>query len=518
MSGYAAQTIVVTPNEADGKLSVELLRADGIVATRYPTLADVPPLAGDDIGCLLIVEEALTQAEIQRIDQLLLAQPAWSDLPLLVIAGHATSLVGFVERVFSQPGNLSVLQRPLHPVTLSLAVKASLRARARQFELRDLLAERTNALRRRDEFIAMLAHELRNPLAPIRSAVEALSFLKPLPQRVQQAVDVIDRQSRHFGRLVEDLLEASRVTQGKIELRKGRCVMQELVQHAVETVRPALQAGGQQLSVAMPDEPLDAIVDSARVTQVIVNLLSNAVKFTPRGRRIDLALRREDSRAVISVRDDGIGIPAEHLDDIFDLFSQVVPAMGGGGGGLGIGLALARGLVELHGGTIEAHSDGPARGAEFVVRVPTGTPASDARSTGAEAATRLSGQKVLVVDDNVDAADALALSLELAGADVRITHSGPEALEVLSDYDADLALVDIGMPDINGYELARLIRQRFPQRAPVLAALTGWGQDEDRQAAFSAGFDHHLVKPANFDALRALLASVGATTGRSSAH
>ncbi|MED5618315.1 PAS domain-containing protein [Ideonella sp. BN130291] len=378
-------------------------------------------------------------------------------------------------------------------------------------ELRRLNAELAEADRRKDEFLATLAHELRNPLAPITNALEVLRLKNPVDPAVRWTRDVIDRQVRQMTRLVDDLLDVARITRGRIELRIERVDAAAIVQGAVEAARPFIDASGHTLEVQLPHDTLWLDADPTRLTQVLLNLLNNAAKYTPRGGHIRVSAGCEDAQAVLRVRDTGIGLAPEHLPTVFEMFSQVAPALERSQGGLGIGLALARGLVELHRGSIEAHSAGAGQGSEFVVRLPLPAGAAE---PGASIAPGPGGQapvlRVLVVDDNRDAAESLAMILELTGHEVALAHDGPTALDLALRFLPDLVLLDIGMPGMNGYEVARRLRAQPHGQRMVLAALTGWGQREDKQRAIQAGFDHHLTKPADGARLDAVLSSASA--------
>nr|WP_283254139.1 PAS domain-containing protein [Ramlibacter paludis] len=359
--------------------------------------------------------------------------------------------------------------------------------------------------RRKDEFIATLAHELRNPLAPIRTAVDLLSRAGPLPPVVQRMTGILDRQSKHLTRLVDDLLEVSRITQGKLLLQRTPVSLSECVHDAVHAARPALEAAGHELVEQPSSEPLRANADATRITQALVNLLNNASKFTPRGGRIVVSSWREDGLACICVADNGIGIAPEHLRSIFGMFSQVTSARERSHGGLGIGLALVRGFVELHGGTVEASSAGVGQGSRFIVRLPllqSDAPVAEPRRDAARPAML---HRVLVVDDNEDAANTLAALMTHEGHEVRVAHSGEEALALAFEFEPEAVLLDIGMPGMSGLEVARELRRRMGS-AVRLIAVTGWGQAQDREQTSEAGFDFHLTKPVARTEVEALLA------------
>jgi PAS domain S-box-containing protein len=359
--------------------------------------------------------------------------------------------------------------------------------------------------RRKDVFLATLAHELRNPLAPIRNAAQMLGSQKLGPEQLQWAQSVIQRQVKHMAWLLDDLLDVARITQGKLGLKKQHITLNGAVDSAVEAARPLLDRKSHRFAVTLPSEPVTLVADPLRLSQVLSNLLTNAAKYTDAGGLIALSGRIEGGILVLSVKDNGIGIPAESLNGIFSMFSQVEGAAARSEGGLGIGLALVRGLIELHGGTVEAKSEGLGRGSEFVVKLPIETPDSAAMIPVDRTVSAPVGRRILVADDNQDAADSLAMILELGGHDVRVVHDGRAALSVAQSFRPDTALLDIGMPNLNGYEVAQALRQEQWGSGITLIALTGWGQESDRQKAIEAGFDRHLTKPIDPDALEALL-------------
>jgi PAS domain S-box-containing protein len=367
-----------------------------------------------------------------------------------------------------------------------------------------------DADRRKDEFLAILAHELRNPLAPIRNSLHILRMNNQQDPTADLVGEMIERQVNHMVRLVDDLMEVSRITRGKIELRREPVELAAVVRSAVETSRPLIDAGRHQLAVTIPSDPLIIEGDAVRLTQVIANLLNNAAKYTDDGGQIWLTVRRDGGDVTISVRDTGTGIAANMLPHVFDLFTQAGRATGRSQGGLGIGLTLVKSLVEMHGGTVEAKSKGIGHGSEFVVRLPSATgpqPIEQSRRMGMPAPP-LAPRRVLVVDDNRDAAASLGMLLKLLGAEVRVAFNGQDALEALESFRPSVVLLDIGMPGMDGHEVARRVRQQPEFHDVTLIALTGWGQEDDRRRSESAGFDHHLIKPADVNALQTLLISL----------
>jgi PAS domain S-box-containing protein len=384
-------------------------------------------------------------------------------------------------------------------------------------EIRQMEEALREADRLKDEFLAMLAHELRNPLAPIRNALHVLRHAGADPATAARVRDMAERQVKHMARLLDDLLDVSRISRGRIELRQEIIDVATLVQHTVEVAGPFVAERRHELTVSLPDKPLRVKGDPARLEQVLTNLLNNAAKYTEPGGKIWLTATAEGDEAVLRVRDTGVGIAPDMLPKIYDLFVQADRRLDRAPGGVGIGLTLVRRLAEMHGGRVEARSPGLGGGSEFVVRLPElgsresgignrekpSDLLSDSRLLSPDSPIR-----VLVVDDNQDAADSLALLLRLGNHEVRVAYDGPSALNLAREFRPALAFLDIGMPGMDGYDLARLLRQQLGQEGPLLVALTGWGQEEDRKRSVAAGFDHHLVKPVEPEALREVLAGL----------
>jgi PAS domain S-box-containing protein len=376
-------------------------------------------------------------------------------------------------------------------------------------DLRKLAADLSEADRKKDEFLATLAHELRNPLAPIRNALQVLR-LSPDRGAQEQARSMMGRQLEQMVRLVDDLLDLTRISQGKLELRRERVPLAAVVGSAVETSRPLIDHLGHELTVTLPDEPVLVDADRTRLAQVFSNLLNNSAKYMDRGGHIRLTAVREGGDVLVSVKDTGIGIAAEQLPHIFQMFSQVEGSLGRSQGGLGIGLTLVKRLVEMHGGGIEARSEGPGRGSEFVVRLPAaaGAPGPQGAGGNGEAAAPKSSLRILIVDDNRDSADSLVMLLRLMGNDTRTAYDGQQGVDVAGEFRPDVALLDIGLPKLDGYEACRRIRAEPWGKGVVLVAVTGWGQDEDRRRSHEAGFNYHMVKPVDPDELMKLLAGL----------
>jgi two-component system CheB/CheR fusion protein len=377
---------------------------------------------------------------------------------------------------------------------------------------RHLLAQEA-ALRevdmRKDRFLATLSHELRNPLAPIRNAAQILGSPALPPERLRWAQAVIQRQVKHMSWLLDDLLDVARITQGKLELKKAPVSLNSIVDAAVEAARPLLDEKMHHLIVDLPPDSPTLDADPLRLAQVVSNLLNNAAKYTDPGGRIELSARVAINALSMTVRDNGIGIPPQSLDRIFEMFAQIDSQSSRTEGGLGIGLSLVKGLVELHGGSTEVASAGIGQGSEFTIRLPL--PALDLDAAQANAADAMphaaTGRRVLIADDNKDAADSLAMLLEIEGYEVRVAHGGHAALALAQAFRPEVALLDIGMPELTGHEVATALRKEPWGKAIQLIALTGWGQERDRQQALEAGFNHHLTKPIDPVKLEALIAS-----------
>lgn len=370
--------------------------------------------------------------------------------------------------------------------------------------------------RRKNEFLATLSHELRNPLAPIRNALELLRRADGDAAVIAEAQNVMGRQLDQIVRLVDDLLDVSRITQGKVRVRKERVDLAAVLRSAVEAARPLVEKQALELTVSLPPEPVYLDADATRLSQVIANLLHNATKYTEKGGHVWLTAERQGGEAVITVRDTGIGIAAEHLPHLFEMFSQVTPALERSQGGLGIGLSLVRGLVELHGGTSEARSAGSGKGSEFIIRLPLSgesLPYAVAKAAAADKAAGGRKHRILVVDDNRDSADSLAKMLRMTGHETLTAYDGLEAVQTAAAYRPEVVLLDIGLPKMNGYEAARHIREQPWGRGMALIALTGWGQEEDKRRALDAGFDHHFTKPVEPAALERLLAFIEPASG-----
>ena len=423
------------------------------------------------------------------------------------VVGRGGEVFGGLVLGHSQPG---VFTEESERVVAGLAAHAAVAIdNARLYDAeRRARSDAEAANRAKDEFLAMLGHELRNPLSAVRNAIIAARLD---PERRDRALDVARRGAEQLGRLVDDLLDVARITQGRIALRRERLSFAGVVERAVEASRTLVAEHAHALTVALPGPEVQVVGDTTRLEQVVANLLANAAKYSDPGGRITVTAAAEGDEVVLRVRDEGVGIAPETLPRVFDLFYQSGRALDRAQGGLGVGLTVVKRLVELHGGRVEARSEGLGHGAEFVVRLPAVVPAADgAAADAAGAVRRREGARVLLVEDNDDVADSLTMLLELLGHRVRVAPDGPSALEAARTNVPDVMLVDIGLPGIDGYEVARRVRADDALRGVVLVALTGYGREEDRARALAAGFDHHLVKPVDPDTLQGLVAEVSA--------
>lgn len=507
---FDRRVLVLAATARDAALTGEVLTAAGIDVVRCSGFDEL--LAGIPAGAaaVVIAEETLASDRRAALEAAIGQQPPWSDLPVLILArpGADSDEVGAAVAAL---GNVTLLERPLRVATLLTAVRSAVRARERQYEMRrnlDLRAE-TEALlrdadRRKNEFIATLGHELRNPLSPLRTGVELLKVTGRPDPDVLHLTMVMERQVGHLQRLVEDLLQVSRITRGVIDVKRQPLDLRHALSAAIDTCRSAIATNRHELNVEMPDQPVVVLGDADRLTQVFSNLLGNAAKYTDPGGRILVSLTQDEHLAVVKVRDNGIGIAESQLDSVFDMFTQVNRSSRRSQGGLGIGLTLVKSLVASHDGRVEAHNLGPEPGTEFVVELPV-APFALAREKESAAMESLPPRRILIVDDRVDAADTLARLLRTLGATVEVAYDGRDALAAVETFSPDALLLDIGMPGMNGYEVARTIRASPAHRDLLIIALTGWGQEHDQLRSRRAGFDHHMVKPPDMAELRRLL-------------
>jgi len=508
------RVLVIAPTAKDFDLLKSIFDRQSIMSTRCETLAKAClEIDSAGAGVLIVAEEVLAHSNV--LMNWLKRQPPWSDLPILVLArqGAQSEDVAAATQLL---GNVTILERPMRVATMVSAVQSALRARDRQYQIREHLAEHARAEakllandQRKNEFLAILAHELRNPLAPISNALQILNL--PLSADTQTAVigQMLARQVDSMKRLVDDLLEVSRVTRGDLELRLERAELSAVITTAIEASQPLITASRHRLDVSLPSQPVYLQADIVRLAQIISNLLNNSAKYTPSGGRISLSIEVGEQEVTIVITDNGVGIIPELQPDIFEMFMQVDRNRNRAQGGLGIGLTLVKRLVEMHGGSVAVFSEGLNRGSKFTIRLPLvyAVAPNVADTKSVSAAPNLAKLNLLIADDNQDAADTLGLLLQHFGASVEVTYSGAAALGALKPEQTHAAILDIGMYDLDGLEVARRIRKQELGANILLIALTGWGQQQDKLDTKDAGFDYHLTKPVDINELVKLLAS-----------
>lgn len=490
------RALVLTPNEVDAELAGSFLRQSGIEAMTFTHAHELASALSVGAGCLVLVEDALTDWDIPLLREALSQQPEWSDLPLIVVTSEVSKFSAAVARIFPNSGNVTLLGRPLNAYTLVSAVQVCLRAAVHQRQVGELLNQREQAIRLRDEFLAMLAHELRNPLAPMRNALFILQQLKIQEPLFIKTREVMDRQLNHIVRMVDDLMDVARLERGKVALQKQPLNLNLAVADAVETCVPAAKRLGHRVSVQSINRELPVHADPVRIEQIVSNLVNNAAKYTTQPGDIRVETSVDDQFAVITVTDPGIGFDQDAAEKLFALFMQANATIDRSAGGLGIGLTIVRRLVELHGGKVDAHSDGINKGARFVVKLPLATgKQAQSQPVQLKIAATPRQQRIVVIDDNSDIRETLTLLLTMWGHTVEMAGDGVTGIECILRSQPDVALVDIGLPGTNGYDVARAIRERDPARTIRLIALTGYGQPADKERAMQAGFDTHLLKP-----------------------
>jgi signal transduction histidine kinase/ActR/RegA family two-component response regulator len=506
------RVLVLAPTGRDGVLACQLLSSMDVPGHACAGAAELFQEIAAGAGAVILADEALQPGTVEGLLAILATQPPWSDLPLIVFTRSGESSEHILETLVPL-GNATILERPVRLSTLVSAVKAALRARRRQYEVRDLLGRQADADRRKDEFLAMLGHELRNPMAAIRNALWVLDEVGSQEEQEVRQREVIMRQTRHLVRMVDDLLDVSRVTLGKIILQRRPVDLRDVVEHCLAELGMTALARGNDLELTVETGTAVVMGDPVRLEQVACNLLQNAIKYTPRGGRLWISVETEGKEALLRVRDTGIGLSPEMLQTIFEPFAQVESSRQRSEGGLGLGLPLVRSLAEMHGGRVEAASDGPGKGSEFTVRFPLlaeerrkspfrrPAPPPPARVAKPVA----SGVRVLVVEDNEDGRESLRELLEIWGYEVSVAGSGPEGVEMAFAVRPEVALIDIGLPGLDGNEVARRIRSLLGGDEISLIAMTGYGQPEDRRRALQAGFDRYLVKPVDPAVLAQLL-------------
>ncbi|CDG84158.1 hybrid sensor histidine kinase/response regulator [Janthinobacterium agaricidamnosum] len=489
--------LIHAPTGRDAALAARLLDAAAIRHCICDGPAELARQLALGAAGVLTVEEALPDGGLQVLSEYVRKQPDWSDLPVILLSrgGPDSSIV---RHAVSSLGNLTLLERPVHTLTLLTSVQAMLRARTKQYHMRE-------GERRKDEFLASLGHELRNPLAPIKTSVALLSHWYPDTPQVTRVRDVIERQVTHLTRLVDDLLDVARITSGKIELQCQDIRFSAVIGHVAELSQQAALAKHITIDYNLPRHPIQLFADHARLVQVLSNILSNAVKFTPHGGHIAVRAWHDAGMLHVSIKDNGIGLEAGAIPRIFSMFEQSKTVAGQITSGLGIGLSLSRQFAEMHGGGVAAFSEGSGKGSEFVIDLPAVQLAPPEPAAAAAAApVEINGaphgkpSHVLVVDDNRDAADSLQALFQMEGFDVSAAYDGYAAVAALDSSRPDLIVMDLGMPGMDGYQAGRLIRQRPDAQHIMMIALTGWGQSDARRRTLDAGFDYHLIKPVDF--------------------
>lgn len=501
--------LLVSPNATDAEFAVNFLRERRIEARAFADLRQAMAALDEEPGCLVLIEHALIAEELPALREKLRQLPEWFDLPLILIARNASEFAGLVAQAFPKSGNVTLLERPLNPHTFTSAVEVALRAAARQRDIGDLLEQRVQAVKLRDEFLAMLAHELRNPLAPMRNALYLLRRPDVGETVARTSIDILQRQLDHIVRMVDDLMDVARLERGKVVLKKQLVDLNRSVGAAADTCLSFAQERGHRIVVDYHDKALPVEVDSVRIEQIVSNLVHNAAKFTPQPGVIRVQTSVDGSNAQIVVEDQGIGFDPKRGDDLFDPFLQVNPSLDRTASGLGMGLTIARRLAELHGGGIRATSEGIGKGARFLVHLPLVAGSTEALPDRHGGELRAAPRRIVIVEDNADIRSTLELMLGMWGHAVNAAEDGPTGLDCILRTVPDIALIDIGLPGMNGFDLARAVRRAHPDRAIRLIAVTGYGQPADLVASTEAGFDAHLLKPVEPANLQRVLAQLG---------
>jgi signal transduction histidine kinase len=502
LEGRSERILILAPTGRDAELACAALRTAGMDAAVSPNVDALCASVTEGCGAIMVTEEALDSRGMRCVGEVLDQQAAWSDVPLIIFTSRpAAEVTGRSFELLGDRANVTLIERPIRVKTMVSATQAALRARRRQYELRDLVTELEQRVAERDQFLAMLSHELRNPLAAISLAVDSLG---DSTTGISNEHAILVRQTRHLAKLVDDLLDIARVTTGKIPLHLTQVDVADVTEHCVEMMRPRAEA--RRLRLAMHNTISHAVVrgDAVRLEQVVNNLLSNAIKYTPPGGEVDVFVESDAEDVVLRVRDNGKGIAPEMLTRVFDMFMQGETTIDRSDGGMGVGLTLVKKLVHLHRGTVRAYSRGRGSGSEFVIRLPLATPAPAQKREMRPAAASVTSRRILVIEDNADIRDLLRIKLRQLGHKVEAAEDGTQGLEKLLASPPEVALVDIGLPGIDGYEIARRVREQIGSHV-YLIALTGYGQAEDKRKALDAGFNVHLTKPADFVDLQNVL-------------
>jgi signal transduction histidine kinase/CheY-like chemotaxis protein len=502
--------LILAPTGRDAPLAAKVLSAQGFAPILCPDLDTLTAEFDVGAGAVLLAEEALVSPRLRRLAEAIERQPPWSDIPVVVLsrADPGDGMSRSTSAATAALGNVAILDRPVRLITLVSAVRVALRARRRQYHVRALLERLERSVHDRDHFLAMLGHELRNPLAAIALSLQVIARGRGQDPDAQRRLEAIERQSRHLTRLVDDLLDVSRVTSGRMRLTLEPVDVAALVERCAVEATTLARSRGLELALAVAPLPVVVQGDAVRLEQIVQNLLTNAKKYTPSGGRVRVAVTSSEGRAVITVEDTGIGIAKEMLGRIFEPFTQEQGSLDRAQGGLGLGLSVVQGLVELHGGAVAVESEGRGRGSRFTVTLPLATRHSASAAAlpeGERAAAPGASLFVVVIEDNDDIRESLELLLEMSGYRVASASDGPSGVALVLAQKPDVALVDIGLPGLDGYEVGRAARAALGARL-LLVAITGYGQPEDAQRAKDAGFDAHLTKPVEIAAVEAMLA------------
>jgi two-component system, sensor histidine kinase len=520
--------LVLPPTRRDGDVTCAMLRNVGLDCDVVGNARMLASRLSTSIGAVVLTDAVVGDPDLSSVMEALDHQPQWSDVPVILLSRPVEQSHNYKRR-FGKLTNLTVLDRPTSARALVSAVEAAIRGRARQYQIRDQLnslraadaalresaAERESADRRKDEFLATLSHELRNPLAPIRTGLQALA--RPGGDGAAGTVirAIMGRQLSQMVRLIDDLLDVSRISSGKVVLKRTRVDLRTIAELAIEASEPFIAAGQHDFKADLPDRPVWVDGDASRLSQVIINLLNNAAKYTAEGGRVRLSLSSDRAGALVRVQDNGVGIPPEMLDEVFDMFTQVNRTLDRSQGGLGIGLSLVRRLTEMHGGEVTADSQGLGHGSTFTVRLPL-MDAAQSPAAGDEAAPCEPPQRprlrILIIDDIADVADVLKMLLDLEGFETLVAYSGQAALESAAEFRPDVVICDIGLPEMDGHEIARRLRGDPKVASATLIALTGWGAEGELRRTRESGFDFHLVKPVDANALLDLLSQISPRT------
>jgi signal transduction histidine kinase/ActR/RegA family two-component response regulator len=499
--------LIVAPIGRDAELMCSHLTAAGLACETCEDIDELCSRIGDRVGAVIVTEEALPSDKLHLLTNTLLGQPAWSEIPLVILSGAPSldakprSFDALMRRT-----NITLVDRPVRIKSLISAARSALRARQRQYEIRDLMLQLEERIHERDRFLAVLGHELRNPLGAILLAAQMTGEDGKLEA---EHAEMIERQSLHLTRLVNDLLDLSRVAAGKIVLKPQVLSLEKIAAQSLSTASPMARKQRIELAMHVSPKPLLIYADPVRVDQIITNIVTNAVKYTPEGGHVTVDIAEAEGHAVLRVTDDGVGIAPDRINGIFEIFAQAENAIGRAQGGMGIGLALVRNLVQLHDGSVEAKSDGIGHGSEFVVRLPLAKEEQlrgfdQQPQPGETAGPPAAGRRIVIVEDNKDVRELLRLKLSRLGHEVVDARDGEEGLRMVVEAKPDLALIDLGLPGIDGFEVARGVREQLGGEV-VLVAVSGFGQPEDKRKAIEAGFDEHITKPADVKDIEGVL-------------